>query len=64
MAATESGGGATVIERGLLAACESASVAVTVKLKLPVAVGVPDMTPVAAAILNPPGRPPAVTDQT
>ena len=38
------------------------SATVAVKLYVPLVVGVPDMTPVAAAIVSPSGRAPAVTD--
>jgi hypothetical protein len=39
------------------------SLTVTVKLKLPFAVGVPEMMPLLAARVNPAGRLPEVTDQ-
>jgi len=42
---------------------EAASVAVTVKLAVPVPVGVPEMVPVAAASDNPAGKEPTVMDQ-
>jgi hypothetical protein len=38
------------------------SATVAVKLNVPFAVGVPDMIPVAVAIVRPAGRAPAVTD--
>ena len=38
------------------------SATVAVKLYVPLVVGVPDMTPVAAAIVSPSGRAPAVMD--
>lgn len=38
------------------------SVTVTVKLKVPLAVGVPEIRPVPAARLRPVGRPPEVID--
>ena len=41
-----------------------ASLIVTVKLLVPVAVGVPEICPVAEARLSPAGKLPAVTDQT
>jgi hypothetical protein len=39
------------------------SLAVTVKLKIPLAVGIPEITPVAVANVRPAGRVPAVMDQ-
>ena len=39
------------------------SVTVTVKLELPVEFGVPEITPVVAASVNPAGRPPDAIDQ-
>jgi hypothetical protein len=39
------------------------SLTVTVKLKVPVAVGVPEMTPLPPASVNPAGRLPEVIDQ-
>ena len=52
-----------MIEKGLLPVRDSESVAVTVKLKLPLTPGVPDMIPVAVARLKPDGNAPAVTAQ-
>jgi hypothetical protein len=39
------------------------SLTVTVKLNVPLAVGVPEIAPVAAASVTPPGRLPDVIDQ-
>jgi predicted signal transduction protein with EAL and GGDEF domain len=39
------------------------SLTVTVKLKVPLAFGVPEITPLPAATLSPAGRLPEVTDQ-
>ncbi len=49
---------ATTMERATDLVCAGlpASVTVAVKLKVPVAVGVPEMTPVAGARLSPAGR--------
>lgn len=46
-----------------LRAGEAASFTVTPMLKLPLAVGVPEITPVAGASVSPEGRAPEVTDQ-
>lgn len=56
---------ATTIERATCLVCAGfpASVTVTVKLEVPVAVGVPEIAPVAAAREMPAGRLPVVTDQ-
>lgn len=56
---------ATTIERltDLVCAGLPASVTVAVKLVVPVAVGVPEIRPVAEARLSPAGRLPVVTDQ-
>lgn len=50
-------------ESDLVCAGLPASATVTVKLNVPVAVGVPEMTPVVAARLRPVGRLPEVKDQ-
>jgi hypothetical protein len=54
--------GAMTMERGtdLVCAGFSASVAVAVKLKVPLAVGDPEMIPVLAARLRPDGRLPVI----
>lgn len=54
----------TVIEVAADLVCVGlpASVTVTVKLAVPLAVGVPEITPVAGARVNPAGKLPAVTD--
>ena len=44
-----------------MAVRDSASVADTLKLNTPAALGVPDIIPVAAARPSPAGNPPAVT---
>jgi uncharacterized protein YsxB (DUF464 family) len=58
-------GAATAIERGtdLLCAGLPASLTVTVKLDVPLAVGVPEIRPVLAIKLSPAGRLPPVMDQ-
>jgi hypothetical protein len=61
-------GGAVVVtaiesEADLVCAGLSASVTVAVKLAVPVAVGVPEITPVADASVRPAGRLPDVIDQ-
>ena len=65
---TVSGGGAgaaMAIESFACWVCAGlpASLIVTVKLLVPVAVGVPEIRPVAEASLRPAGRLPLVTDQ-
>ena len=45
--------------KALLAVAEELSVTFAVKEKLPAAVGVPVIAPVAGFIVKPPGRPPA-----
>lgn len=47
----------------LLCAGLAASETVAVKVKLPLAVGVPETTPVVEPRVSPAGRAPAVTDQ-
>src|SRR5579883_669570 len=54
--------GTMVIEKVALAVCGDASVALTPKLKLPAAVGVPLNWPLAASRLKPPGSAPLATD--
>ena len=55
-------GTATVRLRGALAAAAMVSVTWTVKLVVPVPVGVPEITPVPGAIASPPGSAPAEMD--
>jgi hypothetical protein len=57
------GGRATVRLRGALAVTELASLTCTVKLLVPVAVGVPVMAPVAEFRDKPAGRVPEERDQ-
>ncbi len=57
------GAAATARERSLLPVCKLLSVTWTVKLLVPVPVGVPDITPVSEARDNPVGSVPAETDQ-
>ena len=52
----------TVIDKALVAVTEALSVTRTVKL-VPAAVGVPEITPVEAARVNPVGREPTLIDQ-
>jgi hypothetical protein len=54
-----------VIERAFVALCAgfSESVTLTVKLKVPEDVGVPEITPVEALMESPGGREPALIDQ-
>jgi hypothetical protein len=56
---------ATTIERGTDLVCAGLplSVTIAVKLVVPVAVGVPESSPVAGVRVSPAGRPPAVIDQ-
>lgn len=58
-------GAATTIERATDLVCAGLppSVRVTVKLLVPVAVGVPEIKPVDETMESPAGRLPAVTDQ-
>jgi hypothetical protein len=60
-----SAGGAMTSETEVDAVCAGLeeSVMVAVKLKVPFAVGVPEITPVLAARLSPAGRLPEVIDQ-
>lgn len=64
--ANEKGSGDVLAAMASAKGCETAwlaaSVAVTVKLKLPLAVGVPESVPVAALRLSPAGRVPAETE--
>ena len=65
MGTVRAGGAATVMERLALAVCAPGafeSVAVTVKLDTPDAVGFPEMTPVLGSSDSPAGRDPEVTD--
>ena len=57
------GGGTTVRPSGALADTEFASVIWTVKVLVPVTVGVPEITPVAGARDKPVGKVPDETDQ-
>ncbi len=61
----ESAGACTVMLKALVAVWTGllASVTETVKLDVPVAVGVPDMTPVVALSDKPPGSDPLAIDQ-
>ena len=52
----------TVILKAFVAVWELASLTCTVKLLVPVPVGVPEITPVAEARINPEGRLPEVID--
>ena len=61
--ATVSGGGATKMLRACVADWEFASVTCTVKLVVPVPVGVPEIAPVLGARESPAGREPMETDQ-
>lgn len=56
---------ATTIEREVDLVCAGlpASVTIAVKFAVPVAVGVPEIRPVAGVRVSPAGRLPAVTDQ-
>ena len=56
------GAAAMAIVSGLDPVKPTVSIAVTVKLAVPTAVGVPVMSPVLVLRFNPPGSPPAVTD--
>ena len=56
-------GATTLMLSGLVAVSELASVTWTVKLLVPVPVGVPEITPVLEASVNPAGRMPVETDQ-
>jgi len=56
------GAGAMVIVRSLDAVMLLVSIAVTVKLAVPAAVGVPVMSPVLVLRTNPAGSPPGGTD--
>ena len=53
----------TTMLSACVAVCEFASVTLTVKLLVPVAVGVPEMTPVLGASDKPAGSVPAEIDQ-
>jgi hypothetical protein len=53
----------TVMLSARVAVWELASVTRTVKLLVPVPVGVPEINPVFGARLNPAGRPPVLIDQ-
>jgi hypothetical protein len=57
------GGGITVRLNGVLAVTEFESVTCRVKLLVPAAVGVPEITPVAGARDKPTGKVPEMTDQ-
>ena len=48
--------------RACVAVCELASLICTVKLLLPMPVGVPETTPVLGATVNPEGKLPEVID--
>ena len=54
---------ATTKLRALEAVIELASVTCTEKLLVPLPVGVPEITPVADASVNPAGKVPEITDQ-
>jgi hypothetical protein len=54
---------ATVMLKAFVADIAFESVTRTVKLLVPVAVGVPEITPVLAASVNPEGRTPEASDQ-
>src|SRR5689334_21962787 len=54
---------AIVMLNARVAVCELASITCTVKLLVPVVIGVPEITPVPAARVSPAGRDPAVIDQ-
>ena len=56
-------GSYTAIESVLVAVAELASVTCTVKVDVPLVVGVPDMTPVEGFRAKPAGRVPEETDQ-
>ena len=58
----ESGAGLIVIDNNLVAVRAALSVTRTVKLKLPAAVGVPLIDPVANSV-SPPGKDPKSMDQ-
>lgn len=58
----ESGAGLIVIDNNLVAVRAALSVTRTVKLKLPAAVGVPLIDPVANSV-SPPGKDPESMDQ-
>ena len=53
---------AIVMLRACVAICELASVTCTVKVLVPVPVGVPEITPVLDANVNPAGKLPTVMD--
>jgi hypothetical protein len=53
----------TVMLSAWVAVCPLASVTRTVKLLVPVPLGVPEITPVLAASASPAGRLPALSDQ-
>ena len=55
-------GRSTAMESAFEPLAPMASVARTVKLKAPAAVGAPEITPVLVLHCNPPGRAPAVMD--
>jgi hypothetical protein len=57
------GGTATVSVRGSVAVRELAPDTCTVKLLVPVAVGVPEIAPVLGVSVNPVGRDPETIDQ-
>jgi hypothetical protein len=56
-------GALTVTLSDFVAVSELASVTLTVKVLVPVPVGVPEITPVVEARVNPAGKAPEVTDQ-
>jgi hypothetical protein len=57
------GAGFIVIDRALVAVLLALSVTITVKLKVPAVVGVPEIIPVDVPSVRPFGRAPAVIDQ-
>jgi hypothetical protein len=58
---TVTAGGLTVIDNAAVAEADALSVAFTVKLAVPAAVGVPDIVPLAARV-SPAGSVPPATD--
>jgi hypothetical protein len=57
------GGGVTVKLRDWVVVTDLVSITCTVKVLVPVTLGVPEITPVLAAIVRPAGRVPEVIDQ-
>ncbi len=52
----------TIIDKAFVA-LPAALATLIVKLKVPTVVGVPEITPVVALMVSPPGKAPALTDQ-